>query len=172
MSRLKSKLVKKILTAAAITVTACSDASLPAAPEMPAQTAVAPGQLVAAAMRATPLAGTVTETKVIGPAGGEISLAGVTLSVPKGALDRPVAITATVPAGSSLQVEFAPHGLQFNAPFTLTFDGVQSSDVVGVYFEGDAGAFVRALQSFPTTTSGSSASFNSDHFSGYIVVQG
>ena len=172
MSRLKSKLVKKILTAAAITVTACSDANLPAAPELPTQTAVAPGQLVAAALRAEPLPGTLSETRVIGPAGGTISLGGVTLSVPKGALDRPVAITATVPAGSMLQVEFAPHGLQFDAPFTLTFDGVQSSDVVGVYFEGGVGDFVRVLQSFPTTLNGTSASFNSDHFSGYTMAVG
>ena len=172
MSRLKNKLVKKILTAAAITVTACSDASLPAAPDTTVQSAVAPGRLVAAAMRAEPLASSLTETRVIGPAGGTISLGGVTLSVPKGALDQPVAITATVPAGSSLQVEFAPHGLQFNSPFTLTFDGVQSSDVVGVYFEGDGGGFVRVLQSFPTTVDGNSASFNSDHFSGYTMAVG
>lgn len=55
----------------------------------------------------------------IGAQGGRITAGPVTLSIPPGALSHTVHITATVPAGSSVFVEFQPSGLLFRRPAGL-----------------------------------------------------
>lgn len=60
-------------------------------------------------------------TATIGPEGGSISAGPHTLTIPAGALREPTTITMTVPTGRGVNaVEFAPEGLQFSRPATLS----------------------------------------------------
>jgi hypothetical protein len=61
-----------------------------------------------------------SETKVVGPGGGELRVGPHVLTVPAGALDQPVAITAAVTPESVNRIEFAPAGLTFGEPASLT----------------------------------------------------
>jgi len=59
-------------------------------------------------------------TQVIGPLGGTIQAGVDTLSVPAGALLAPVAITMVTPSDTVNAVRFAPEGLTFQVPASLT----------------------------------------------------
>jgi hypothetical protein len=63
-----------------------------------------------------------TTTQVVGPEGGTITFGKNSLVIPPGALDQPVTITATAPAGLFLVAQFAPQGLQFNRDVYLSLD--------------------------------------------------
>lgn len=63
---------------------------------------------------------TATATATIGPDGGRLAVGPHTLVVPRGALRRPVTITATAPSGRVNRVEFEPHGLSFETSARLT----------------------------------------------------
>ena len=56
----------------------------------------------------------------VGRNGGRVTAGGVTLSVPAGALNTTVAITAHVLPTTSASVQFLPEGLHFAVPATLT----------------------------------------------------
>jgi hypothetical protein len=67
----------------------------------------------------TPLAyDSVTQT--IGPEGGTLAVGGHTLTIPPGALDTAVSITAVAPSDTLSQVRFQPEGLTFQQPASLT----------------------------------------------------
>lgn len=57
---------------------------------------------------------------VVGPAGGTVTVGANQLVIPAGALSAPVRITAEQVAGTVNSVRFAPEGLQFAKPATLT----------------------------------------------------
>jgi hypothetical protein len=59
-------------------------------------------------------------TQVIGPAGGTINVGPHSFTVPAGALDSAVAITAVAPSDVVNRVVFQPSGLTFQQPATLT----------------------------------------------------
>jgi hypothetical protein len=59
-------------------------------------------------------------TQVIGPDGGTINVGPHTFTVPAGALDSAVAITAVAPSDVVNRVVFQPSGLAFQLPATLT----------------------------------------------------
>ncbi|HKW10915.1 MAG TPA: hypothetical protein VJO33_11100, partial [Gemmatimonadaceae bacterium] len=67
-------------------------------------------QTVVALKRSVHLAEDISQTTVIGPAGGTISIAaaGVTVVFPPGALRSRTSITMTAKAGSDVAYEFAP----------------------------------------------------------------
>jgi hypothetical protein len=69
-------------------------------------------------LRTKPLPASITVKKTIGRDGGTLSIpaAGVTVVVPKGALDRSTVITMTARAGSLIAYDFAPHGITFAKP--------------------------------------------------------
>jgi hypothetical protein len=76
-------------------------------------------QLPTGLLTCTPLAyDSVTQT--IGPAGGTLAVGGQTLTVPAGALDTPVSITAVAPSDTVSHVRFHPEGLTFQQPASLT----------------------------------------------------
>src|SRR5689334_25415666 len=58
-------------------------------------------------------------TAVIGPDGGTIQVGPHSLTIPAGALDSDVTITAAIVAGSQNAVRFGPEGLQFVEKPTL-----------------------------------------------------
>lgn len=59
-------------------------------------------------------------SQVIGPAGGTITVGPHSFTVPPGALDSAVTITAVAPSGPNNVVVFQPTGLTFSTPATLT----------------------------------------------------
>ena len=59
-------------------------------------------------------------TQTVGPGGGTIQVGTTTLSVPAGALDSAVSITAVVPSDTVNHVRFEPQGLTFLQPASLT----------------------------------------------------
>jgi hypothetical protein len=59
-------------------------------------------------------------TQVVGASGGTIEIGPHTLSIPAGALDSNVAITATIASETVNRVRFAPDGLQFGESASLT----------------------------------------------------
>lgn len=59
------------------------------------------------------------ETKIIGPAGGEISIGPHKLSIPKGALSSYVVITGEMPVSLLVSVKLSPHGLTFRSAPSL-----------------------------------------------------
>ncbi len=123
--------------------------------------------------RETPLSQDEVVTEWIGRNGGVIRLprAGLTVSVPAGALSRPTRITVRAPAGDLLGYEFAPHGLQFNRPVTLTQDVSGRADVEVVYFDGPLQPTVEVLEVLPVWATRNVAVFRIEHFSGYAFRQ-
>jgi hypothetical protein len=117
---------------------------------------------------------TTSTKRVIGPAGGTLSLGENTFVVPAGALDSAVKITVTAPQSTHAELEFAPHGLHFNKPveMTLSYKGcvVPDSASLGVAYVG--GTFVPiAKERMPSHHDKASASVSAltDHFSGYYI---
>lgn len=133
--------------------------------------------------------------QTIGPAGGTITLPNskTTITFAPGAVDKSTTITATAYAGLFVSYGFAPHGLKFKAPVTLTTDLTTTiaflhpewaTTMSGGYtpdgqsnLDGTGGATV-SEQNVATVKTGSggttltSASFNIPHFSGYILAGG
>jgi len=66
---------------------------------------------------------TATATQTVGPAGGVIIIGPHALSIPAGALDASVTITATAPSDKVNRVQFQPEGLVFrrSAALTMTY---------------------------------------------------
>ena len=122
--------------------------------------------------RDAPLDSDEVVSEFIGWWGGEIHLprAGLTVVVPRGALDRTTRITVTAPAGDLLGYEFQPHGLQFKRPVTLRQQvsrDVAAGGLEAMYFEGDLLPEVTVLEVLPVVTTGTEAVFRIEHFSGY-----
>jgi hypothetical protein len=59
-------------------------------------------------------------TQTVGPDGGVIQVGVHSLSIPAGALDSAVTITAVAPTDTVRRVQFQPQGLVFNQPASLT----------------------------------------------------
>jgi hypothetical protein len=113
-------------------------------------------------------------TQTIGRDGGVIRLprAGLTVTVPRGALTSPTRITVTAPAGDLLGYEFAPHGLQFKKPVTLTQEvTTPEGGLEVIYFDGELQPTVEVLEVLPVASSETYAVSRIDHFSGYAYRQ-
>lgn len=133
--------------------------------------------------RTTPLAAAVTVSQLVGPDGGTLAIpaAGVTVTVPAGALDRATTITMTARAGSLLAYDFAPHGITFAKPLTLTQSLAGTSATLlgaptlrlGYYTDASllsaTTATVTELLGGVVNTLGWSFSAPVRHFSGYLV---
>jgi len=113
-------------------------------------------------------------SQTIGRDGGVIRLprAGLTVTVPRGALDAPTRITVTAPKGDLLGYEFAPHGLRFKKPVTLTQEvTTPEGGLQLIYFDGELEPTVEVLEVLPVTSSTSYAVSRITHFSGYAYRQ-
>lgn len=109
-----TRLLAALLGGAAVALLSCGD---------PAPLAPRPSGLIlpppTGLLQCTPLpADSVTQT--IGPDGGTLYVGAHSLTVPAGALDAPVSITAVAPSDTVNQVRFQPEGLQFQRPASLT----------------------------------------------------
>jgi hypothetical protein len=126
--------------------------------------------------RTEPLSRDEVVSEYIGPWGGTIRLprAGLTVTVPRGALNGTTRITVRAPAGDLLGYEFAPHGLQFERPVVLTQEVSRRSASGGlevVYFDGTLQPTVQVLEVLPVVRVGDVAVFRIEHFSGYAMRQ-
>jgi hypothetical protein len=126
--------------------------------------------------RTEPLSRDEVVSEYIGHWGGTIRLprAGLTVTVPRGALNGTTRITVRAPAGDLLGYEFAPHGLQFERPVVLTQEVSRRSASGGlevVYFDGTLLPTVQVLVVLPVVTVGDVAVFRIEHFSGYAMRQ-
>lgn len=63
--------------------------------------------------------------RILASEGGFVEIQGFRVDIPAGALPADTTVTITLPSdnvlGKRLIAEFQPHGVQFNAPVTLTF---------------------------------------------------
>lgn len=146
------------------------------------------GDTVNVLQRAVPLPYDVSATKIIGSGGGTLSLpsAGLTVTVPAGAVSYPMAFTVTALAGRPIAYEFGPHGARFAKPLTLTQDlrvtGLSAQVISYMHFHGGYFSSVtnlidnllRAVVSelLPATTDAENmvVRFEVSHFSGYLVA--
>ena len=136
--------------------------------------------------RTVPLAAPISVARTIGADGGTLSIpqAGVSVTVPSGALTAPTQITMTARAGSLVAYDFAPHGITFAKPlvFTQQLRGTSASLVtaplleLGYYPDASlltkVGGLVSELIGGTTNLVTWSFSAKISHFSGYIVTCG
>ncbi len=177
-------IVLGLLTATALVAVACSD--LPSGPaahvSRPAASLLGSGDTsqVQVVERLSPLSQSEIVTTTITPAGGTILLpeAGLTVTVPPGAVTRDTTIVVEAPAGNLVGYHFYPQGLVFNAPLIAVQDlagtnaavsGPIASSLVAAYFQGTLAPQVTALQILPLNLSGTLGTFEIHHFSGYVI---
>lgn len=203
MKRLTPRTLAPIITGLVLIVAGCRDAIAPA-PAAPVSAAhpeallglnipildnlLGTGDTVVVLQRAVPLPSNVSATQIIGSAGGTLSLpqAGLTVTVPAGAVAYPTVFSVTALAGRPVAYEFGPHGTKFAKPLTMTQDlRVTFLDPRLVsYMHFHAGYFssstnlidnlLRAIVSelLPASTDADNmvVRFNVSHFSGYLVA--
>lgn len=136
--------------------------------------------------RTQALAAPITVTKAIGPEGGTLSIpaAGVTVTVPRGALAAPTTITMTARAGSLVAYDFAPHGITFAKPlvFSQQLRGTNATLLsapllrLGYYEDANlltkTGGLVSELLGGAVNTLTWTFTSTIPHFSGYMVSCG
>jgi len=136
--------------------------------------------------RTTPLAVPITVSKAIGADGGTLAIpeAGVTVTVPRGALAATTTITMTARAGTLVAYDFAPHGITFAKPlvFSQQLRGTNatllSAPLLRLGYYEDAslltrtGGLVSELLGGAVNTLTWTFTSTIPHFSGYIVTCG
>jgi hypothetical protein len=146
------------------------------------------GDTVIVLQRAIPLGSNISATKIIGSGGGTLSLptAGLTVTVPAGAVSAPTVFTVTALAGRPIAYEFGPHGARFAKPLTLSQDlrvtGLNEYLISHMHFKGGyfrsssnlINNLLRAIVSelLPATADADNmvVRFDVSHFSGYLVA--
>jgi hypothetical protein len=114
-------------------------------------------------------------SKSIGRAGGVIEIGPHSLTVPAGALSRPVTITATARAGNNVKVDFQPHGLRFASRAVLRLSYAHCSGrplFPKVVYVGDTGGLLTILELLPSLNDDSNGRVTARirHFSGYAIA--
>lgn len=119
--------------------------------------------------------GQYTVSQPIGTAGGVLTFGKSSLTIPKGALSTTTQISATITLGSSVTVDFQPHGLQFAKAATIKADFTgctvpSSSPGLNVYYLTSTGGIAQSMPSAKASSTVVQAL--TDHFSGYAVSWG
>ena len=136
--------------------------------------------------RTTSLAVPITVSKAIGADGGTLAIpeAGVTVTVPRGALAATTTITMTARAGTLVAYDFAPHGVTFAKPlvFSQQLRGTNATLLsapllrLGYYEDANlltrTGGLVSELLGGAVNTLTWTFTSTIPHFSGYIVTCG
>ena len=139
-----------------------------------------------AIQRTKPLPAPITVVKTIGSNGGTLSVpaAGVTVTVPRGALSKNTVITMTARAGSLVAYDFSPTGTKFSKPLTFS-QSLNGTNVgllqvpflqLGYYSDpgllGSVTAVVADLLGGVTDLLSWTFTAQIKHFSGYVVLCG
>jgi hypothetical protein len=119
--RLTRLFPRAVLTAVAVVAAGCHDAGPleVEAPDSQPSAGILGGSGGAGLLSCSALPGD-SVTQFVGPEGGELRVGPHTLSIPAGALEGGVAITAVVVPEPVNRVRFAPVGLGFQEPASLT----------------------------------------------------
>lgn len=167
---------KTVLAAALLALASCGDAGTPAGPVTPPADPLLLGDgplglLSPSLLKCAPQE-YVKVTREVGPAGGVIEFGAHRLEVPKGALDRPVTITAEAMPEAGNAVRFGPEGLRFavRAPLRLSYANCQPSLLPKAIVYTDN--LLRILELLQTLDdkSGKAVTARLDHFSRYAVA--
>jgi hypothetical protein len=112
-------------------------------------------------------------TQVVDSSGGTIYVGSHVFTIPAGAIDSAVTITAVTPSVNRREVQFQPEGLTFNTPASLTmsYDGC---GVLGLLLPRkigytDAGLNLLELISSLDNPLAKQVTGQVEHFSGYVV---
>jgi hypothetical protein len=105
---------------------------------------------------------------IIGAKGGELVVGTHRLIVPAGALTEDTQLSATVPAGSLMEIHFEPHGLQFKKPAGLVIDASACGEVPNVVYLDEMGGIAEHIRAVFSTWWHTIAA-PIDHFSGYML---
>jgi hypothetical protein len=169
-------LLSAALATALVASLSCRDASSPAAP---IQGDAPSASLIGALLRPTGLLSCTPQpvdsaARWIGPRGGTISVGAHSLTIPAGALDGWVHITAVAPSSTVNMVQFGPQGLHFDRPATLTMSYANCSLLARllpghVAYTNDA---LRILELLPAVDNllRQTATAQIGHFSGYALA--
>ena len=136
--------------------------------------------------RTKALVAPITVTKSIGPDGGTLAIpeAGVTVTVPRGALTATTTITMTARAGALIAYDFAPHGITFTKPlvFSQQLRGTNATLLgapflrLGYYKDASlltrTGGLVSELLGGVVNTLSWTFTSAIPHFSGYVLTCG
>ena len=136
--------------------------------------------------RTRALAAPITVSKSIGPEGGTLAIpeAGVTVTVPRGALAASTKITMTARAGTLVAYDFAPHGITFAKPlvFSQKLSGTNATLLsapllrLGYYSDSNlltkTGGLVSELLGGVVNALSWTFTSTIPHFSGYMVSCG
>lgn len=140
-------------------------------------------QRVPGLQRMTGLAGPISVTRTIGAAGGTLSIpqAGVTVTVPAGALGKNTVITMVARSGRLVAYDFAPHGITFAKPLVFqqklagTSASLLDANVMTLGYYADPSALSPVGGTVSELISGNlnllNWTFTSSikHFSGYMI---
>ncbi|HKT59875.1 MAG TPA: hypothetical protein VJQ46_07470 [Gemmatimonadales bacterium] len=123
----RTRALSVLVLAGALSLASCSSLGEPTAPGDEAPSALLAGNgllgtSVGSGLLACNPLPYAADSATIGAEGGTLTVGPHTLTVPAGALDAPVLITAEAPVGTVNSVHFGPEGLQFavGKPATLT----------------------------------------------------
>jgi len=113
-------------------------------------------------------------TQTVGPGGGTIHVGTTTLSVPAGALDSAVRITAVAPSDTLSHVRFEPQGLTFRQPASLTMsyancNTIQSTDPRRIAYTTEALRILEYLLSVDDVST-QTVTGELHHFSDYAIA--
>jgi hypothetical protein len=106
----------------------------------------------------------------------ELAEVGVVVTIPPKALGAPTLISVTALAGEEVNMEFAPHGLQFANDIHVAVDLMMTQapgdkqDFSALYWTTTPEGGVVIEEVVPGTVFKNIFSFQTDHFSGYAVA--
>jgi hypothetical protein len=153
---------------------ACADSASPTAPRINSAPAIALAKAKDAKKPKVAVCKLQKEdwkTAQIGSKGGKLSVGGATLTIPAGALQSNVSITAYTPPTTSASVQFLPEGLHFAVPATLTLQyGKCTTPLFGVtvvYVQSDSVSEVEPSNNHPILKF---VTAKINHFSSYAVA--
>lgn len=111
-------------------------------------------------------------TQTIGPAGGTLVVGRNTLSIPAGALDTLVSITAVAPSDTVNRVQFQPQGLTFRQPASLTMSYANCTPIGAPKRVAYTSPGLQILQYLPSLDDASLQTVTGQlqHFSDYAVA--
>jgi len=136
--------------------------------------AIKKGNIRAELLRCEPEKREIT-AKLIGPKGGKIDIGRHELIIPAGALSENVLITGTVLSGTVAEVEFEPHGLQFQRPVQLNMNYshciVPQGYSQGIVYLDNGFKILESRPSFDDDELREVSAWL-DHFSGYAIATG
>ena len=180
-SRWSSKLTVAFLSVAALI--GCSDLDAPTASQPPAMQPGLLGDLggtlggVTQRLKATLLLCTPLPyqevVQTIGPSGGVMQIGPHKLEIPRGALSRPVTITAVAPSERVNSIRFTPEGLRFAVKANLTMSYANCDLAIllpkRIVYTTESLSLLEILQSLDAPLR-KTVSAPLDHFSRYAVA--